>query len=58
MAQGNLQAVPVVASPVRSLPLNAVQWGVLLIVLFTAVNMLRTETAERKQELSPKTSTR
>ena len=33
---------------VKSLPLDAVQWGVILVVLYTAVTLIRSALADRR----------
>ena len=42
-------AVLIAAYIVTSLPLNYVRWGVVIVVLYTAISMLRTAAAERKR---------
>jgi uncharacterized membrane protein YfcA len=44
---GGPLAVLIAAFIVRSLPLDYVRWGVVLIVIYTAVGMLRTAAQER-----------
>ena len=39
---GGIPAVLIAAYIVKSLPLNAVRWLVIIVVLYTAINMLRT----------------
>jgi uncharacterized membrane protein YfcA len=41
-------AVLIAAYIVTSLPLNYVRWGVVVVVVYTAISMLRTAAAERK----------
>ena len=56
LAIGGPVAVLIAAYVVKSLPLTAVRWGVIAIVLFTAFNMLRTAAAEKKKPLVPEPS--
>jgi uncharacterized membrane protein YfcA len=57
LAIGGPVAVLIAAYLVQSLPLNAVRWGVVVIVLYTAISMLRTAAAERKNRLVPEPTT-
>ena len=45
---GGPVAVLIAAYIVKSLPLTAVRWGVIVVVVYTAISMLRTAAAERK----------
>ncbi len=49
---GGPVAVLIAAFIVRSLPLDYVRWGVIVIVVYTAVGMLRTAAAERAAKLA------
>lgn len=44
-------AVLIAAYLVTSLPLNIVRWGVVVIVIYTAISMLRAAAAERKKSM-------
>ena len=50
LALGGIPAVLVAAYLVRSLPLGAVRWLVILVVVYTAVMMLRSATREARPE--------
>jgi uncharacterized membrane protein YfcA len=47
LAIGGPGAVLIAAFIVKSLPLDYVRWGVIVVVIYTAVSMLRTAAAER-----------
>lgn len=50
---GGIPAVLLAAYIVKSLPLNAVRWLVIVVVLYTAANLLRTAFKSRKEGESP-----
>ena len=50
---GGIPAVLIAAFIVKSLPLTAVRWLVIVVVLYTATNMLRTAYRERVASLLP-----
>ena len=50
LALGGVPAVIIAAYLVRSLPLTAIRWLVVLVVLYTAVAMLRSAFADRRSE--------
>ena len=49
LAIGGVPAVLIAALIVKSMPIGAVRWMVVLVVLYTAVTMLRTAASERTQ---------
>ena len=51
LALGGLPAVLIAAFVVRSLPLTVLRWLVVVVVLYTALAMLRSAFAEARQEL-------
>jgi uncharacterized membrane protein YfcA len=51
---GGPVAVLIAAFIVKSLPLNAVRWGVIVVVVYTAISMLRTAAAERRRNTGTK----
>jgi uncharacterized membrane protein YfcA len=55
LALGGIPAVLLAAFIVRSLPLDAVRWLVVCVVVYTAIMMLRSATTERR--LAPATDT-
>ncbi len=52
LALGGLPAVLIAAFVVKSLPLSAVRWLVVVVVLYTAANMLLTARAEEREVVS------
>ena len=44
---GGPAAVIIAAFIVKSLPLDTVRWGVIVVVIYTAISMLRTASKER-----------
>jgi uncharacterized membrane protein YfcA len=53
LAVGSIPAVLIAAFIVKSLPLNAVRWLVIAVVLYTAFNLLRTAIRERALTTAP-----
>jgi uncharacterized membrane protein YfcA len=52
LALGGLPAVLIAAYLVRSLPLTALRWLVIAVVLYAAISMLRSARVERAAELA------
>jgi uncharacterized membrane protein YfcA len=55
LALGGVPAVLLAAYIVRSLPLTAVRWLVIVVVVYTALNMLLTARSDAVQEINPAT---
>lgn len=53
---GGVPAVLIAGLIVRSLPLEAVRWIVVLVVIYTALTMLRSATVERRRDGAKQTS--
>ena len=51
---GGVPAVLIAAFIVKSLPLAALRWLVVAVVLYTALSMLRSAAVERRAPVSPK----
>jgi uncharacterized membrane protein YfcA len=52
LAIGGIPAVLIAAFIVKALPLDAVRWLVILVVIYTAITMLRSAIKERQQDAS------
>jgi uncharacterized membrane protein YfcA len=57
LAVGSIPAVLLAAFIVKSLPLTAVRWLVIAVVVYTAVNLLRAAMRERSAAVAPITVT-
>jgi uncharacterized membrane protein YfcA len=50
LAAGGLPAVLIAAYVVRSMPLDTVRWLVIVVVVYTSINMLATARTDRREE--------